>query len=211
MRKARPISGLYAVTPHASDDAQLFSQVEQALMGGVAILQYRDKHSDLTVMRLRARRLRELCQLHDALFIMNDNPGMAAEVCADGVHLGRDDTPVLQARSLLGPNAIIGVSCYDRMQLARDARNQGADYVAFGSVFPSQVKPRAVKASLDLIRQARDELDLPIVAIGGIDLDNAQQVVHAGADALAVISALFGASDIRASARAFTTVFSSVH
>jgi thiamine-phosphate pyrophosphorylase len=141
------------------------------------------------------------------MLIVNDSVALAREVAADGVHLGREDGDVAAARRALGPAAVIGVSCYDELQRARDARAAGADYVAFGSFFPSPTKPGAVRASLDLLRQARRELDLALVAIGGIGAQNAAGLIDAGADALAVVSALFDATDVEAQARRISRLF----
>jgi thiamine-phosphate pyrophosphorylase len=156
---------------------------------------------------MRAKRLRQLCHRYQVPFIINDDPQLASEVKADGVHLGREDASVETARALLGISAIIGVSCYDELARARDAQAEGADYVAFGSVFASSVKQGAVHASLDLIRQAREEIRIPIAAVGGIDLGNALQVIRAGAHAIAVITALFSAPDVRGQASAFANLF----
>jgi thiamine-phosphate pyrophosphorylase len=197
--KAKPIRGLYAITPELESDLALFDKVEQALGGGAALLQYRDKHSEPKQLRMRAKRLRQLCHRYQVPFIINDDPQLASEVKADGVHLGRDDASVETARALLGIGAIIGVSCYDELARARDAQAEGADYVAFGSVFASSVKQGAVHASLDLIRQAREEIR--------IDLGNALQVIRAGAHAIAVITALFSAPDVRGQASAFAHLF----
>lgn len=206
MRTTERIRGLYAVTPDVDEDARLLALVKAALAGGTKLLQYRDKRLDITHRAQRARQLRELCAQSGALFIMNDDPVLAAEIGADGVHLGRDDGDISAARAKVGGDVLIGVSCYDELQRARDAVTQGADYVAFGSVFASHVKPKAVNASLDLIRQARQEIPVPIVAIGGIDLSNAEQVFRAGAHALAVITALYCAEDVSAAARAFNAL-----
>jgi len=136
--------------------------------------------------------------------IINDDALLALQVAADGVHLGGDDGSVIAARAVLGGGSIIGVSCYNCLSLAHEAANQGADYVAFGSFFASTVKPDAVAATPDLLRQARAVLDVPLVAIGGITADNGKQLLDAGADALAVISAVFGAQDIQRTARQFS-------
>lgn len=203
MRSGAPIKGLYAITPEVGEDARLYTMVEQALRCGAALLQYRDKHADPRRMHTRARQLRALCARYGALFIVNDNLDLAANVRAHGVHLGRDDADLPAARALLGARAIIGVSCYDQLECAHQACQAGADYVAFGSVFASRVKPQAVQASLDLIRRARRELSVPIVAIGGIDLSNAASVLEAGAHALAIITALFEGDDVELRAKRF--------
>ena len=204
---ARPIEGLYAVTPEEPDTAALARRVEAAVRGGASLVQYRNKGGGDALRSEQARRIAPICRRYGARLIVNDSVALAREAQADGVHLGRDDGAVADARRLLGPSALIGVSCYDDLQRARDAARMGADYVAFGSFFASSTKPGAVRAGFDLLRQARRELDLPIVAIGGIDATNAASLVEAGADALAVVSALFDAADVEAEARRLVRIF----
>ncbi|MBC7780748.1 MAG: thiamine phosphate synthase, partial [Proteobacteria bacterium] len=155
------------------------------------------------VARDEARAVAARCRAHGALLIINDDPVLAAEVAADGVHLGRDDASVQVARTHLGEAGLIGVSCYDSLERAHAAAAEGADYVAFGSMYASTVKPGAVRAPLALLTRARAEVPLPIVAIGGIDPGNASAVLRAGAHAVAVISAVFAAPDIAAAVDAF--------
>jgi thiamine-phosphate pyrophosphorylase len=139
--------------------------------------------------------------------IINDDVELAGNCGAHGVHLGKDDADLRSARSLLGSGAIIGVSCYNDLSLARQAAGLGADYVAFGRFFPSQTKPGAIQASPDLIRQARQELSLPIAAIGGITPDNAGQLIDAGADMLAVVTGIFATADVQRAAADFSVFF----
>ena len=139
--------------------------------------------------------------------IINDDVGLALDVRADGVHLGREDGAIADARKRRPADALLGASCYDRLELAQAALDAGTDHVAFGAVYTSSVKPGAVRASLDLFRSARARLDCPIVAIGGIQPDNAAAVIEAGADAVAVITAVFGAPDIRKAAAAIARLF----
>jgi thiamine-phosphate pyrophosphorylase len=209
--KKRRISGLYAVTPETRDGDWLAAQVERALIGGARVVQYRNKSADRDLRRRQAARLRDLCRQHEAVLIINDDVDLALEIDADGVHLGRDDQSLVEARAMLGAGKLIGVSCYDSLRRAGEAQNFGADYVAFGSFFPSSVKPQAVRASLELLREARLQLTLPIVAIGGITPDNGAALVEAGADALAVISALFQVTDTLSAARAFAHLFAPSH
>jgi thiamine-phosphate pyrophosphorylase len=204
---ARAIEGLYAVTPETADTELLARMVEAAARGGAVLVQYRNKSGTDAARMEQLRRLAPVCRRHGARLIVNDSVELAREARADGVHLGRDDGDIATARRLLGPQAMIGVSCYDELPRAREAAAAGADYVAFGSFFPSSTKPGAVRASLDLLRQARRELDVPIVAIGGIDASNAALLIDAGADALAVVSALFDAADIEAGARRIARLF----
>jgi thiamine-phosphate pyrophosphorylase len=200
------ISGLYAVTPQTGDSAveqdRLFASVALVLEGGASILQYRCKNSDFTF-----RLLKMLCRQRGVGFIVNDDVELAAHVHADGVHLGREDLAISVARARLGRSTLIGASCYDDLARAGAAVSAGADYLAFGSFFPSSVKPDAVHSSLDVLRQARRRWQLPLVAIGGITWENAPQVIDAGADAVAVITAVFSASDLRESARSIARLF----
>ncbi|TCS71011.1 thiamine-phosphate diphosphorylase [Sulfuritortus calidifontis] len=201
------LKGLYAVTPDWNDSKRLLASTEAILAGGCRILQYRNKTTSDCHRQEQAGALRALTRRHGALLIVNDSVDLALQVEADGVHLGGDDGDLAAARQRLGPGKILGASCYDDLALAHQAQAAGVDYVAFGSFFPSQVKPDARRASLDLLQAARRELTLPICAIGGIDLGNAGPLVAAGADMLAVISALYEASDPRAIAERFASLF----
>ncbi|MBI5439185.1 MAG: thiamine phosphate synthase [Nitrosomonadales bacterium] len=201
------ISGLYAITPDEPDTAELLRKVRLALLGGARVLQYRNKIADAELRLKQAEALRELTREFAVALIVNDDIVLAKQVAADGAHLGGADGSVAAARALLGSGKIIGVSCYNRLALAHEAVRQGADYVAFGSFFSSSVKPDAVAATLDLLRQARRELTVPLVAIGGITAQNGAQLLEAGADALAVISAVFAAPDIEGAAREFSNLF----
>jgi len=201
----RTLTGLYAITD--SSQNQLESKVELALKGGARILQYRDKSSDQTRRLTQAKRLLDLCRRHDAIFIINDDVELAKAIGADGVHLGRDDHDIESARIALGNEAIIGLSCYNQLDLAVSAQNAGADYVAFGRFFPSSTKPHAVQAEIELLSAAKRTLRLPIVAIGGITPENGALLIEAGADMLAVIQGLFAQQDIRTAAEQFQKLF----
>jgi thiamine-phosphate pyrophosphorylase len=202
-----PIRGLYAITPDEPDTERLLGKVRLALEGGARLLQYRNKQADGTLRLAQAGALRTLTRGYGARLIINDDAALALATDADGVHLGREDEALARARALLGAQRIIGVSCYNRPSLAVAAVTAGADYVAFGAFFPSTVKPDAAVASLDMLREARAAIRAPIVAIGGITAQNGRAVVEAGADALAVISALFDAADIGKAARDFGNLF----
>lgn len=204
---SRRISGLYGITPQTRDDAWLCSRVEQALCGGMGVLQYRSKDADASMRLRQSRALLALCRGHGVPLVVNDDIELALAIGADGVHLGRDDAAVEHARRTLGRAAIIGVSCYADLGRLEPAVHAGADYVAFGSFFPSRVKPDAPCPSPGILRQARARCDLPLVAIGGITPGNARVLVEHGADALAVISALFDVPDTLAAARAFAACF----
>ncbi|MDE2309410.1 MAG: thiamine phosphate synthase [Betaproteobacteria bacterium] len=201
------IRGLYAITPDCADTPDLLRRVRLALAGGARVLQYRNKSATAALRLAQASALRELTREFAVPFIVNDDARLAAQVDADGVHLGAMDGNLQSARAVLGKSKIIGVSCYNRLSLARDAGGAGADYVAFGAFFSSSVKPDAVTADIELLRQARAEFAVPLVAIGGITAQNGASLVVAGADALAVISALFDAADTQAAAQDFSKLF----
>mgnify|MGYP001422022866 FL=1 len=203
-----PCQGLYAITDALLiPDDRLPDAVEQALLGGARLIQYRDKSSDAARRLTQARRLNTLCQRYQIPLIINDDVELAAEVGAAGVHLGRDDPALTTARARLGENALIGVSCYNRLDLALAAEQAGADHVAFGAIFPSPTKPTEIRASIALLREARAALRIPIVAIGGITPDNAPLLLDVGVDALAVVSGVFGQPDIRAAAARYAALF----
>lgn len=196
-----PLDGLYLVTDaELCRDRGIVAMVAAALEGGVSVLQYRDKDTDRTRRLREATELAALCRRHAAVFLVNDDIELAAAAGADGVHLGKDDAGLALARESLGEHAIIGVSCYNEITRARDAAAAGADYVAFGSMFASAVKPSAPRADLALVTQAKRELDLPVCTIGGIDAGNIASLATAGADMFAVITALLGSDDPRAAA-----------
>jgi thiamine-phosphate pyrophosphorylase len=202
------IYGLYAIADTSClSPCDLGNGAALALLGGARLLQYRDKGQKAECRHQEASALLQICRQYNVPFIINDDVALAAEIGADGVHLGRDDLPIAEARQHLGPNAIIGVSCYNNLKRAIIAEQAGADYVAFGRFFPSATKPEAIQAPLNLLRKARQELELPFVAIGGITLENARHVINAGASAIAVISSLFEKPDIRATAAAYNTLF----
>ncbi|MPZ42086.1 MAG: thiamine phosphate synthase [Betaproteobacteria bacterium] len=201
-----PIRGLYAVTPDEPDTARLCTLVETALSGGARLLQYRNKTASDVLRFEQAATLLAICRRHDVPLIVNDDLELAAQIGAEGVHLGRDDGDAAKARARL-PDALIGVSCYNEIDRALGAKRSGADYVAFGRFFASTTKPGDIRASLDLVAEARRLVALPIVAIGGITLGNARPLVDGGVDALAVVSALFDSADIAATARRFADLY----
>jgi len=201
------ISGLYAVTPDLADTAELLAKVEAALAGGARVLQYRNKSAGAALRLEQGRALLARCRERRVPLIINDDLDLAAELDADGLHLGSGDGALAAARLRLGPGKLLGASCYNRLDNALAAARDGADYVAFGGFFPSSVKPGAVRAPLALLQEAKQRLALPVVAIGGITPDNAPQLIAAGADGVAVISAVFGVPDIRAAARLFDALF----
>ncbi len=200
-----PARGLYAITQtdNKSGDT-IINEVEAAIIGGAVIVQYRDKNPDDAFFL--AKELVKICHHHKIPLIINDDIELAARVGADGVHIGKDDGAITQARKHLGNDAIIGVSCYNFVERAVEAQAQGATYVAFGRFFPSSSKPLAVPAKIETLQQAKLLLDIPIVAIGGILPENGAQLLEVGADLLAVIGGLFD-SQPEQSARAYQALF----
>jgi thiamine-phosphate pyrophosphorylase len=196
------LRGLYAITdPGLMPANRLLEMVESALRGGAHLLQYRNKTAPQALRLAEARALGALCRDYGVPLIINDDVELALASEADGVHLGEQDTPLAQARARLGAHALIGISCYDSIERAQAAAADGADYVAFGAVFPSVTKPGSRRADLDLLRAARAALRLPICAIGGITVENAGAVFAAGADMIAVVTGVFAAADIEAECR----------
>ncbi len=201
------LRGLYAITPDRADGQRLLAEVEAALQGGCRLLQFRDKTSTMPERVARARALRVLTRQYGARLLINDDLALARLVDADGVHLGKDDGHLVAARAILGPDRLLGASCYADLAAAKAAAAAGADYVAFGALFPSSTKPEAVRAPLSLFAEARKLTSAATCGIGGITLANAPEAIAAGADLLAVITDLFSAPDIAARAAAFQRLF----
>lgn len=203
------VQGLYAITdPRLIPAERLLPVSEAALQGGARLLQYRDKDADAFTRRQRAAGLVRLCRQYDALFLVNDDPALAAEVDADGVHLGQSDGSVARARAIIGEDRLIGVSCHGSLELAAQAAAEGADYLALGRFYTSHTKPQAPPAAIPVLAEARRRFPHQrLVAIGGITPANAEPLITAGADAVAVIHALFAADDVAATARRFSTLF----
>lgn len=200
-----PPKGLYLITPDDPDTARLIARVA-AVIDQATWLQYRNKGADAALKREQLAALVPLCRQFKLPLIVNDDAALAEEFQATGVHLGEDDGDPRAARARLGPQAIIGVSCYDDLARARSAAEAGVDYIAFGAFFPSSTKPNACCASVERLRDSAG-FGLPRVAIGGITPDNARAVIAAGADLIAVISGVFDASDPPAAARAYRACF----
>lgn len=199
------IAGLYVVTDARwPRPVPLTDAVSAAIRGGATVVQYRDKSDDAERRRQEATALATLCREASVPFIVNDDVALAVAVGADGVHVGQDDPDIAEARRQLGPDALIGVSCYADLDRARRMAAAGANYLAFGSVYPSPTKPESGRAPLDVFAEARAFFDGPLVAIGGINADNIPAVTAAGADAAAVVDAVFSAEDIEAAARTLT-------
>lgn len=203
------LKGLYAITDPRLMGADLISKTEQAILGGIKILQYRNKTASLAQQEKEAFTLASICKKNNVVFIINDNIELAIKVNADGVHLGQRDTHLQQARKLLGENKIIGVTCNNQIELAQAAQQQGADYIAFGRFFNSLTKPSAPHAELSLLSEARQFITVPIVAIGGITQESASSLMKEGADMLAVIHGIFGQKDILNATRQFVEIIDS--
>jgi thiamine-phosphate pyrophosphorylase len=201
------IRGLYAITPDETDTDMLLTKVEAALQGGINVLQYRNKQASYKLQTQQVRAILSLCKQYQVPFIINDSIELCLTLNADGVHIGADDGNIAEVRAKLGANKILGASCYNRFDLALSAQQAGASYVAFGACFASSTKPNAPMASLDLFKQAKAQLHIPAVAIGGITLSNALLVIEAGASAIAVINAIFSAGDVKAVAKQFDKLF----
>ncbi len=200
--------GLYAITDsNLIPSDQLIEAVALAIQGGAMMIQYRNKGGDASQRQWEAQDLVNLCRPLGVPLIINDDVQLAQLVRAHGVHLGKEDPHIAEARAALGPHAIIGVSCYNELERAIAAEQAGADYVAFGSFFLSSTKPQAVRTELALLREAKQRLQIPVVAIGGITADNGAPLIEAGADLLAVINDVFGQSDIRAAAERIARLF----
>lgn len=202
------LRGLYAIT-----DSQLtpLSNIEQkvasALQGGAQLIQYRDKLSSAEQKKITALKLLALCQQYHGRLIINDDLELAHAINAHGVHLGQEDAPLAQARELLGTQAIIGATCHNSLALAQQAVADGASYVAFGRFYSSKTKPGAPSCSLALLKEARQSLEVPIAAIGGITLSNAPALIAAGADLIAVVNDVFAAKNITQQSLALTKLF----
>lgn len=201
------ISGLYAVTPDELDTKLLLAQVEAALKGGIKLVQYRNKAAGKGLRLKQSTAILAACRAYGVPLIINDHLDLCAQIDADGLHLGQTDCKPGPARRLLGADKIIGVSCYNRLDLAQLAEADGASYVAFGACFVSGTKPNAVHAPLSLFQEAKKVLQTPVVGIGGINRSNAQEVIAAGSDAIAVVADIFESQDIETTCREYQHFF----
>jgi len=201
------ISGLYAITPDIADTDLLVKKVEAALQGGASILQYRNKQANHKLQTQQARAILPLCRQYQVPLIINDSVKLCLTLDADGVHLGTNDGNLAEVKARLGKEKILGASCYNRFDLAVQAQQAGADYVAFGACFASSTKPNAPVAGLDLFTRAKSELNISTVAVGGITLENAALAMQAGAKAIAVINAIFNVDDVKSTCFQFSELF----
>lgn len=200
--------GIYIITDSVLLQGRLVASVEAALQGGAQIVQYRDKSSDSAKRLHQAQQLKQLCQHYNIPLIINDDLELAAQLDV-GVHLGQQDGSITLARQRLGAKAIIGATCHNSLEFAQQAAQQGASYLAFGAFYPSSTKPLAQLAQLDTLTQAKHLFNLPVVAIGGITLDNAMPLINAGANYVAVISDIFArpVEEIRQRTQSFNQLF----
>jgi thiamine-phosphate pyrophosphorylase len=201
------MKGLYLVTPDWDDTEKLLAVTEAGLRGGAALVQYRHKTAGPALRKEQASRLLALCKQYGRPFIVNDYVELCVELDADGIHVGGTDEAVARVRAIVGPDKIVGSSCYGSTELARDAYAAGASYIAFGGFYPSRVKKYPVTTPPDIVAQAKSEIPLPSVVIGGMTIDNAAPLVAQGADMVAAISSVYLAADAEAAARAFVAMF----
>ena len=207
MRDSFIIKGLYAITPDSADLNTLIQKTQLAIEGGAFMVQYRSKIHDRDVKMQQCAAILRLCREYDVPCIVNDDVEICRVLKADGVHLGEKDDNIAEVRHILGEDAIIGSSCYDQLNRAKQAQKEGASYVAFGAVFPTPTKPNAPRATLELLRKAKSEIQIPIVAIGGITMNNAHDVIETGIDAIAVITNLYESNSIKETAETLSQMF----
>jgi len=207
MRDSFIIKGLYAITPDSADLNTLIQKTQWAIEGGAFMVQYRSKILNRDVKMQQCAAILRLCREYEIPCIVNDDVDMCRILEADGVHLGEKDDNIAEVRHILGENAIIGSSCYDQLDRAKSAQKEGASYVAFGAMFPTSTKPNAPRATLALLKEAKREIQIPIVAIGGITVNNAHDVIKTGIDAIAVITSLYEAKIIKETAETFAKMF----
>lgn len=201
------LKGLYLVTPDWDDTEKLLAASDAGLRSGAALLQYRHKTADIALRKIQAAALLALCRRHGKPFIINDYPELCVELGADGVHVGGTDAAVAAVRHMVGPERIVGASCYGSLELAQAAQAAGASYVAFGGFYPSRIKKYEVSTPVDIVTRARNSLTVPNVVIGGMTRENAAVLVDAGADMVAVISSVYFAGDPEGAARELTCLF----
>jgi len=205
MENLHIIKGLYAITAEEKDSFLLSSQVESCIKGGARLIQYRSKKLSKIEQGKQARKIKIVCDHYKVPLIINDDIELCRILNADGVHLGENDDSIEKARLVLGPSKIIGVSCYNSIERVKKAVDNGATYIALGACFPTITKPNAPIASLDLIALVLEKFKIPIVAIGGINLENIELLTNKGISCIAVINSLFKKKDIEGTARQFSS------
>lgn len=201
------MKGLYIVTPDWDDTDKMVAATEAALKGGVALVQYRHKTASAELRKEQASRLLDLCRQYDRPLVINDFVELCMELGADGIHVGGTDAPVAEVRKAIGPDKILGASCYGSLELAHKAHEAGANYVAFGGFYPSRVKKYEVSTPVDIITRAKQQLPVPVVVIGGMTQENSVPLIRAGSDMVAAISSVYMTDDPQAAAEAFVDLF----
>ena len=202
------LQGLYVVTPDWDDTDKLVAATAQAIAGGATLVQYRHKTADAAQREQQAKALLQVCRQHGVPFIINDYVALCLSLDADGIHVGGTDASVAEVRALVGPDKIVGASCYGSLPLARDAWQAGASYVAFGGFYPSRVKKYEVTTAPEIVADSKREIPLPVVVIGGMTQQNCQPLLAQGSDMVAAISSVYMTEDVAASARQFASLFS---
>ena len=200
------ISGLYAITPDCDDTPLLIDSVAKALEAGVSVLQYRNKGASQQLKTQQASLMKNLCQQHDVPFIINDDVNLCHTLDADGVHLGKYDSNLDEVRDILGPDKIIGISCYNDGERVQTMLSKSCNYIALGACFPSSTKPNAPHASSEFLKQIMIQANKPVVAIGGINLDNCRSVLNCGVNAIAVVNEIFSSRDITQTVKIFNEI-----
>ena len=191
------LSGIYAITDEVlTPNKTVVKQVQRALQNGAAIIQFRDKHSSDAEVEPVCQELQKLCTQYDATFIIDDRAELVAKLGIDGLHIGKDDISLQDARAIVGSDCIIGVSCYGSIHKAQKAQDEGADYVAFGSVFASPTKPHSQVIDLEVISQAKQQLRVPVCVIGGIEHSNIHKLLPYAPDMYSMVSGVFGGDAI---------------
>lgn len=208
MDRQAKLRGLNVITDqHLMPRERFVEMVEAAVRSGATIVQLREKDTPPEEVARLGQSLLAVTRRYGALLLINDFPDIAHAIGADGVHVGREDAAVAEARALLGPDAIIGVTCYGEIERAVTGERAGADYVAFGTSYLSPTKGTQGRTPLTKYREVKQHVAVPVFAIGGITADNAQQIRDAGADAISVVSGVFGAPDVGAAAKALADIF----
>lgn len=201
------MKGLYLVTPDWDDTQRMLDATEAGLRGGAVLVQYRHKTADAVLRKEQAAALQVLCRRYQKPFIVNDHVELCLELDTDGIHVGGTDLAVTEVRAMVGPERIVGASCYGSLDLARAAHAAGASYIAFGGFYPSRVKKYEVSTPASIVADAKKEVPLPSVVIGGMTIENARPLVAQGADMVAVISSVYMSEDPEIAARGFSGLF----
>ncbi len=200
------MQGIYAITPDEDNDDLLLNKIIIAIKGGIRIIQYRHSTATHDVCLRQALSIATICKAHHVMLLINNHIDIAKTCSASGVHLGINDTPITTARAQLGNDAIIGATCYNSLERAKVAQKSGANYIAIGAIFPSPTKPNAPQCSLEKLRTIKQKINLPLIAIGGINFENAQSVLATGVDCIAMVSGLFDTQDITANCQKLTQI-----